>query len=135
MSMSEKSLPKPPKIVLEDNVSVPLDESIQSSLREVREIPVSMIEPSPLLLLFGLLGYGVTIFGVFSVWDNDITSCFNILCCGSFFSTISLLIYYNNYGYWEKSMGQSSANADMTTILLGVMAVVILVFYLFLRGF
>ena len=133
--MSVKSLPKPPKIVLEDKVDVQ-EEAPETPLSlPERQIQVSLQEPPSVLLWFGLLGYIITFMGTFTVWDNDISLCLNILCCGSFTSTVCLLIHYNNYGYWNKSNGQSSANEDIAAIMLGVIAAVILVLYFFISGF
>lgn len=133
--MSKESLSKPPKIVLEDDYLV--EESAETSFEEpsVTKISVSLEEPSSVLLWLSLLGYGITMMGTFMVWDSDIVLCLNILFCGSFASTIALMIYHVQFGNWEKNTGQSTSNSTMTTALLGVVSVVVLGVYLFLYGF
>tara|TARA_B100001094_G_scaffold327848_1_gene386955 strand:+ start:1686 stop:2081 length:396 start_codon:yes stop_codon:yes gene_type:complete len=127
--MSEGSLRKPPQIVVGDSLDSPLSSGSQPDEGDVREILVSLEEPPPTLLWLGLLGYLITFAGSFMVADFDLALCFNILCGGSFFSTLSLMIYYTNYGNWEANTGKSNTNANAT--LLGIIAVFIMGLYIF----
>ncbi len=122
---------KPSQIVLDDDSSIVLvDESTESQHYVERKLPVSIEEPASTLLWLGLLGYCITIVGSFL--SSGLTDCFNTLCCGSFISTVLLSIYYANYGNWEKATGKNGTNANLNAVLLGFVASIMFIFYLYL---
>ena len=133
--MSEDSLRKPPKIVLGDSIDSILTSDSQPHEGDSREISVSIEEPSPTLLWLGLLGYFITFAGSFMVADFGLSLCFNILCGGSFFSTLSLMIYYITYTNWEGNIGRSSSNLNLSATLLGFIAAFIVGLYIFFSAF
>lgn len=133
--MSEDSLRKPPQIVVGDSFDSLLASNRRTGEDDVREISVSHEEPSPALLWLGLLGYFITFAGSFMVADFDLSLCFNILCGGSFFSTLSLMIYYTTYGNWEQNVGKRSTNTNPTATLLGFIAVLIMGLYIYFSAF
>ena len=133
--MSEDSLRKPPQIVVGDSFDSVLSSDSQPHEGAVREISVSLEEPSPTLLWVGLLGYLITFGGSFMVADFDLALCFNILCSGSFLSTLSLMIYYIIYTNWEENTGRSNSNSNLSATLLGFVAVLIMGLYIYFSAF
>ena len=133
--MSEDSLRKPPQIVVGDSFDSVLTNESQPHEGDVRKISVSLEEPSPTLLWVGLLGYLITFAGSFMVADFDLALCFNILCSGSFLSTLSLMIYYMIYTNWEENTGRSSSNSNLSATLLGFVAVLIMGLYIYFSAF
>ena len=128
--MLEEGKSKPESIIIEaappnqQNLISGTEKSVvQATNHEYRtphmETYVPIKKPSLELLIVGIFGYVLSI-GIpfYFIDDMEWDVCFNILCCGSFFSTLCIIIHGMSHASWEKKMGQSSISTSIIIVVL-----------------